>query len=70
MGASEYCLRKAEFGGHATRERGSDLGKGCSVKKLSLKTSSIVALREGSFISILDMNLLVVNDRETVSGKL
>ena len=48
----------AEFGGHAAREIGNTLGKGAWVKKSSDKISSTVALRDGSFINILEINLL------------
>lgn len=61
---------KAELGGQATSDRGKDRGKDCSVKKLSFKISSMVALREGSFMSIFEMNRRVVSEREMESGKL
>jgi hypothetical protein len=67
---SEYCFKKAELGGHATREMGSALGKMVLVKKSSVSISSMVALLDGSLINILEMNFLTNWERGIESGKL
>jgi hypothetical protein len=63
-------LINAAFGGQATKDMGRALGKGIYVKKVSLSIYSIVALLEGSFINIFEINLLVVCESVIFSGKL
>lgn len=61
---------KAELGGQARSASGRVLGNGSELKKSSPRTSSIVALLEGSLISILEINFRTVLDSCTESGKL
>ena len=70
VGCSEYCLINAAFGGQATKDIGRALGKGIYVKKVSLSIYSMVALLEGSFINIFEINLLIVCESVIFSGKL
>jgi hypothetical protein len=67
---SAYCFKNAELGGQAANEIGRTLGKGACIKNSSFKTSSIVDLLEGSLMSILEINFLVLWQRGTLSGKL
>ena len=69
-GCYEYCLMKLELGGQASNEIGSCFGKGAKVKKSSHKIYSMVALLDGSLMSILEINFLIVLERGIESGKL